>query len=151
MPTKPSGRLHVVGTNPAPIAVPAVAAHLPVQMTSLVGRERELAAIIALIINSDVALVTLTGPGGAGKTRLALRIAADLGGDFANGTCFVDLSSLRTPDMVAPAIARELGVLAGGDLAIEQHLAVALRDRRLLLVLDNFEQVPMGRSSSLHC
>ncbi len=114
---------------------------LPVPLTSFVGREREVAAIAALIRRDDVRLVTLTGPGGVGKTRLALRVVEELQGDWTHGIAFVDLAPIAVPDLVAPTIAAALGLRETGAREVAERLLDALRDRPLLLVLDNFEQV----------
>jgi len=128
-----------------PLAVPAsqdvFGAPPPVPLTSFVGREREITAITALVRRDGVRLVTLTGPGGVGKTRLALRVVSDLDGTFTDGAAFVDLAPITAPDMVAPAIAAALGVWETGGQDVAGRLLDALRDRHLLLVLDNFEQV----------
>jgi predicted ATPase/DNA-binding SARP family transcriptional activator len=115
-------------------ARPAARSRLPAPITPLVGREREIEELAALL-RGAARLVTLTGPGGTGKTRLAVAAAAALQDDFADGAHFVDLSALRDPATVAPAIAHAL------ELDAEADLVPQLRDRRLLLVLDNFEQV----------
>jgi predicted ATPase len=107
--------------------------NLPLQLEPLLGRKRELADLLRLIRRDEVRLVTLTGPGGIGKTRLALELAAELVGDFAHGVWFVDLSAVREPDLVEPTIAGVLG--ARGELA--DHIG----GRELAIVLDNFEQV----------
>ncbi len=114
---------------------------LPAPPTSFVGRAGEAAAVVALLARDDVRLVTLTGPGGVGKTRLALRAAHELAAGFADGAAFIDLTPLTEPDLVAPTVATALGVRAAGDRPIAERLVEALRDRDLLLVLDNFEQV----------
>jgi predicted ATPase/class 3 adenylate cyclase len=115
--------------------------NLPVQPTELVGREDDLAALKALLGEGGVSLVTLTGPGGTGKTRLALQAAADLLDTFADGAFFVDLSPIADPALVLPAIAQALGVREGGGRTLAEALNGYLVGKRLLLVLDNFEQV----------
>lgn len=126
------------GARPAPIA-PVIPAALPAPPNPLIGRTREIAALRPLLIERATRLVTLTGPGGVGKTCLALQIAADLRDVFIDGVWFVDLAPLRDPAAVLPALARALGLESGADpLAILTHV---LRDKRALLVLDNFEQV----------
>jgi non-specific serine/threonine protein kinase len=85
--------------------------------------------------------VTLTGPGGVGKTRLALHVAAEVAGEFGDGARFIDLSAVRDPELALPAIARELGLSDMGPLPVYRQLVDHLRHRHLLLVLDNLEQV----------
>jgi non-specific serine/threonine protein kinase len=114
---------------------------LPASPTSFVGREREVAVLTALLCRDGVRLVTLTGPGGVGKTRLALRVAADLAAEFADGARFVDLSPLVDPDLVLPTIAQALGLRRAGDQPVAEELAAWLAGRELLLVLDNLERV----------
>ena len=111
---------------------------LPTPPTSLVGRERELAEVTRLV-RSGVRLLTFTGPGGIGKTRLALEVARNLAPSFGDGGAFVALTDVTQPELVVPTILSSLG--AGADLAAEERLLAELRDRELLLVLDNFEQV----------
>ena len=114
--------------------------NLPLQPTPFVGRADQVAWIVDLLSRDDVRLLTITGPGGVGKTRLALQCAAELLEVFRDGVWFVDLSALDDPTLVPSTIAAVLGVRGlGGDLT--QRLAGVLGDKRLLLVLDNFERV----------
>ncbi len=116
--------------------------NLPEEATSFIGRAAEIAALEELLRRPEVRLVTLTGPGGSGKTRLALRAAANLLGDFADGVFFVSLGALDDPQVVPSAIATALSLREweghGPADAVEKHL----RERNLLLVLDNFEHLP---------
>lgn len=111
--------------------------NLPTQLSSLVGREQNTAQVCTLLRRSDVRLVTLVGPGGVGKTRLAMAAAAALAGEFIDGVIFVSLASIRDPQLVIPALARELGLQQNTLQAVQR----CLHDWHLLLVLDNFEQV----------
>ena len=123
---------------------PARRPHLPMSPTPFVGREAELARLAALWQAADTRLVTIVGPGGIGKTRLALQCAAAHADDFADGAAFVSLVPLRVADLIAPAIAAAVGLSlrAGEDPA--RQLVGHLRDRELLLVLDNAEHLPAG-------
>ena len=123
---------------------------LPVPATPLLGRERECAEICALLRAGDVRLVTLLGPGGIGKTRLALHTATLLQNDFRDGVCLVDLSAIRDPALVMATVAQTIGLRESSlsanagqtaDQSLESRLAALLRDKQLLLILDNFEQV----------
>jgi predicted ATPase len=117
-----------------------LAGAVPVPVTPLLGREREAAALEDLVAGEGVRLVTLTGPGGVGKTRLMVEAARRLGPGFADGVRFVELAALSAPDLVAPAIAAGLGLsTSAGQLTAD--LESYLRPRRVLLALDNFEQV----------
>lgn len=113
--------------------------NLPVQMTSFVGREREVAEGMRLLAGTR--LLTLIGPGGAGKTRLALEVAAHLVEEFEDGVVFVPLAPLRDARLVLLTIARTFGVHEASGRPIFDSLVTALREARRLLVLDNFEQV----------
>jgi predicted ATPase len=112
---------------------------LPVPPTPLVGREQEVAAVVALLRSEGVRLVTLTGPGGSGKSRLAVEAAGRLRPGFADGVRFIELASVPSADLVPGAIAAGLGLNTSGG-RLRADLVSYLR-RRLLLVLDNFEQV----------
>jgi predicted ATPase/DNA-binding CsgD family transcriptional regulator len=114
---------------------------LPVPLTGFVGREREVAAMADLVLRPGVRLVTLIGPGGVGKTRLALRAATDLADAFADGVAFVGLAPLRDPALVEVALAESLGVRDTGSRPLAEGLRAVLEDRELLLVLDNVEPV----------
>lgn len=124
---------------PALRSLDAMPNNLPHQLTSFVGRERELQEAVALL--SGTRMLTLTGPGGTGKTRLALQVAALVAPDFPEGVWFVPLEPLRDANLVVPTMARTLAVLPRpGEPAVDA-LAAAISRRRLLIVLDNFEQV----------
>ena len=113
--------------------------NLPTQLTTFIGRDAELDEAAGLLATTR--LLTLTGPGGTGKTRLSLQLAARAAEDFPDGVFFVALEPVREPMLVAPRIAAAVGVVEGSVRPIAELLADWLRDKRLLLVLDNFEQV----------
>jgi len=115
--------------------------HLPAPTTPLIGRRQEIDALTAMLRGPDVRLVTVAGPGGIGKTRLALQAAHELADAFSDGVFFVGLAELRDPDLVLPTLAATLGVEEVADQSLLATLQAALADRRLLLLLDNFEQV----------
>ena len=116
---------------------------LPVPPTALLGREHEVAAVRALLLGEGVRLVTLTGPGGIGKTRLGLQVAAELSEHFGDGVFFVSLAPISDPALVAPTIARALNLreIERGTRPPEEILEAYLAGKRVLLLLDNFEQV----------
>ena len=124
-----------------PRSLPARQATLPLPLTRFVGREREIAAVSDLLQRDGVRLVTLTGPGGVGKTRLALRLAETVAPDFGDEVVFVPLAAVDRPNLVLPAIARAIGVRESPDRPLAAGLAAALLERRPLLVLDNVEHL----------
>jgi predicted ATPase/DNA-binding SARP family transcriptional activator len=115
--------------------------NLPAQPTALLGREREVTGACDLIRRPDVRLVTLTGPGGSGKTRLGLQIAVELLDSFADGVFFVSLAPIRDPALVVSAIAQTLGLRESGSRPLRELLEEHLRAREILLLMDNFEQL----------
>src|SRR6266480_1464283 len=115
--------------------------NLPVQPTRLIGREREVAAVQQLLQREDVRLLTLTGPGGSGKTRLGLHVAAELSDHFTGGISFVNLAPISDAELVVPTIAQTLGVKESPTRSMVEQLQTFLQEKLLLLLLDNFEQV----------
>ena len=115
--------------------------NLPAQLTPLIGREQESQAACALARQTGVRLITLTGTGGIGKTRLALHIAGELLADFADGVALVALAPITDPDLVVPAIVHAFSLREVADHSLSEQLKAFLHEKHLLLVLDNFEQV----------
>ena len=136
----PVARDKAVGFS-ALVSLAARPHNLPLQTTLLLGRDREVGAVRSLLLRDHVRLVTLTGAGGSGKTRLGLQVAADLLDRFENGAFFVDLAPISDPSLVIPTIAQVLGVQAAVGRPLIDALVDSLRGRQLLLVLDNFEHV----------
>src|SRR6266508_1873801 len=115
--------------------------NLPDQPTALIGRDQAIATVCSMLRRADVRLVTLTGPGGTGKTRLALQTAAELLDDFKDGVWFVNLAPIGDPNLVAATAAQTLGINESAGRSLLDQLKDYLREKQLLLLLDNFEQV----------
>ena len=113
---------------------------LPIPLTPLIGRERDVAAVSFSLQQSGVRLLTLTGPGGIGKTRLALQVAAEIKDKFADGVYFVSLAPARDPALVLSTIVKALGLKSFGDQRDDELLVTFLYEKATLLILDNFEQ-----------
>ena len=122
-------------------SAPSSAVSLPAPLTRLIGREMELTALRATLQDANVRLLTVTGPGGVGKTRLALALTTGMQEAFADGVVFVDLSLLSDPDLVVPTIAVAFGVQESADRVLLDRLVQFLAEKRLLLLLDNCEPV----------
>ncbi len=115
--------------------------NLPLQPTALIGREAELEAVHSLVRSSAARLITFTGPGGVGKTRLALQAAADMLDDYEHGVYFVELSTTSDPNLVISTVAQSLGVRETGGQQLLESLKAYLKEKQILLLLDNFEHV----------
>jgi predicted ATPase/class 3 adenylate cyclase len=126
---------------PAPATLDSRPHNLPVQATEFLGRANELGAIGVMLDSPTTRLLTIAGPGGAGKTRLALQVAAEHLEAFRDGVYFVDLSAERDPDSAFEAVVRALGLPSSDDTPPLEVLTTGLRDREMLLILDNFEQL----------
>jgi predicted ATPase/class 3 adenylate cyclase len=124
---------------PPPRTLSVAATDLPEQLTTFLGREEEIASVVELV--DSARLVTLTGPGGAGKTRLSIEVARRMIGRFRDGISFIPLAPIREVELVVPTIAARLGMTDRGGREPMRRLLEHLADRRLLLLLDNFEHV----------
>lgn len=136
------------GPRLLPVALPRISPplHVPQALTSLVGREEELAALAALLCEPNARLITLTGAGGTGKTRLALAIAAEVAPRFSDGIWFVDLAPISDPRLVGPTILRTLEARDPDLDDPQERLIDVLRDTHLLLILDNAERIVAAAS-----
>jgi predicted ATPase len=121
-----------------------VTSSLPSQLTSFIGRSAELATIARLLADPACHLLTLLGPGGIGKTCLALEVAATHTAAFLNGVAFVALASLSTPNQIVSAIGESLHLDFAGQLNLTAHLLSELGKRHMLLMLNNFEHLLAG-------
>jgi predicted ATPase len=136
-----AGHSQLASSAPGAPSMPRRDSLPPAPDSPLIGREREVEAIVAAIATGHRRLITLTGPGGVGKTRLALEAARHVADSFTDGAEFIDLSAVRDAEQVAGAIARALGIREYGNRPAADMLMEAVGDTHRLLVLDNFEQI----------
>lgn len=139
-----AGKSKAAGRRAHPQQLPALHM-LPAQATPLVGREREIAEVCSLLEQPTVRLLTLAGPGGIGKTRLSLAVGAEVAGQFEHGVFFVPLAALVDPLLVPATIAQVLGVQEMAGTLLVEGIKSFVRNRKMLLILDNFEQVLPAR------
>ncbi len=114
---------------------------VPIPRTRLIGREAEIAAVHTFLLEDAVPLLTLTGPGGVGKTRLSLAIAGDVAAHFADGIVWVDLAPLADPALVPATVATTLGIPSGPDSSVRDALVAHLRAKQFLVIIDNGEHL----------
>ncbi|HJT59411.1 MAG TPA: NB-ARC domain-containing protein, partial [Ktedonobacteraceae bacterium] len=134
-------RVWLTPADPGTIELSEPMWNVPEPNGSLVGREMLLAKAGELLRGPRTRFITLTGPGGIGKTYLALRVAIEVREHFVDGTCFVPLTTIHDPMLIVPTIARELGIREHGDTPLFEQVKAALKHKRFLLILDNFEHV----------
>ncbi|NNC12279.1 DUF4062 domain-containing protein [Planctomonas sp. JC2975] len=133
--------------EPAPLHA---ARPLPQSFAPLVGRAREVADVVELLRDGSDRVITLVGPGGVGKSRLALEVLDRAQRDFVDGTYFVPLENVLEPDLLLPTIAYALGVRDTGEVSLEERLAIVLSGKRVLIALDNFEQIIDAAPTLVH-
>ena len=138
-PLVPAQAQRPIPLRPSP--PPERPASLPLPLTSFVGREIEIDAVAALTCRAGVRLVTLTGPGGVGKTRLAIRVTEQIAPEFPDGVWFVPLAAVPSAELVAASVAQVLEVELTGDDAIEQEIARFIGGKRTLVIMDNLEHL----------
>ncbi|MDP9226314.1 MAG: NB-ARC domain-containing protein [Actinomycetota bacterium] len=131
---------------PALRSVGAHPTNLPPRLPALIGRDQDIAAVTELVSSPEISVVTLVGPGGTGKTRLSLALAAEMLPSFPDGVFFVDLSALSDPSLVIASIAQVLSLRETPGRSLEESLTDHLASKEVLLVLDNFEQVMQAAS-----
>nr|MBA3788259.1 adenylate/guanylate cyclase domain-containing protein [Actinomycetota bacterium] len=134
-------RIYQLGDDDFPVLTSLYRTNLPVPSTMFLGREQELAEVVELLTREDVRLLTLTGPGGTGKTRLAIQAAAETSADFPDGVWWVPLASLRDPGLVLSNVAQELEVSEQPGRELADTLARQLAGKRLVVLLDNLEHL----------
>jgi predicted ATPase len=130
--------------EPPPMSAATPLVNLPAPATPFIGRARELTELTALLRGDDVRLLTLTGAGGSGKTRLALRLAHTIARDYQDGVWFVGFADITDPELIAPTLCQTLEIATGADVAPAARLERWLGERHVLLVLDNLEQLAEG-------
>jgi predicted ATPase/transcriptional regulator with XRE-family HTH domain len=144
---KGMGNLDVIPALPALAdgeAAKRLQANLPIPPTPLIGREHETGMIVRQLMDPACRMLTLTGPGGVGKTRLAIEAARQLEGKFSDGIYFLSMAGIRSTEFIIPAVADALGLLFSGSLNPEDQMISYLRQKEILLVCDNFEQIVAG-------